>query len=178
MDDFLTAQQVADLLQLHILTVYRLAESGELPGFKAGRQWRFAREAIEEWARRGQARERPAVLVVDDEPGVLTLFSRILEPTGVKLVEAEDGEAALQACAERDFDVVFLDLKLPGMNGVEVMRRLQEMGSEARIVIVTGHPGDPLVAAAAELDPVTVLYKPFEPEQVLRALGPVGPPGR
>jgi excisionase family DNA binding protein len=177
MADFLTAQQVAELLQLHILTVYRLAESGELPAFKAGRQWRFAREAIEEWARKGQARRGQAVLVVDDELPVLRLFERMLRPTGAEVVTLESGEEAVQLCRERDFDVVFLDLQLPGANGVEVMKELKEIGSRARIVVITGYPGHPLVAEAVKLDPVMVLYKPFTPEQAVKAMGPL-PPGR
>jgi len=173
MQDILTAQDVAKLLQMHIMTVYKLAESGELPGFKVGRQWRFRRDALDEWCRAREGKGRPWVLVVDDQQAILDLFAKNLRPEGIEVAVAENGEQALQACRERDFAVVFLDLKLPEMNGVEVMKRIKEKQPEARIVIMTGYPTDPLVGEAAKLDPVMILYKPFDLEQVMRILQPL-----
>jgi len=174
MQDILTAQDIAKLLQMHIMTVYKLAESGELPGFKVGRQWRFRRDSLDEWCRVKEGAERPTwVLVVDDETGILDLFAKSLRPEGIEVALAENGAQALQACRERDFSVVFLDLKLPEMNGVEVMKRVKERQPDARIVIMTGFPTDPLVGEAAQLDPVTILHKPFDVEQIMKTLQPL-----
>ncbi len=174
MQEILTAQDIAQLLQMHIMTVYKLAESGELPGFKVGRQWRFRREALDEWCRAKEGAGRPCVLVVDDETAILDLFAKNLRAEGIEVAVAENGEQALQACRERDFGVVFLDLKLPEMNGVEVMKRIKDRQPDARIVIMTGFPTDPLVEQAAKLDPVMILPKPFDIEQIMRTLHPLG----
>ena len=58
MAEYMTAKEVADLLQMHIVTIYRLAERGQVPAFKVGKQWRFRERAIIEWA---EAQERRQV---------------------------------------------------------------------------------------------------------------------
>ncbi|MFQ5810358.1 MAG: response regulator [Armatimonadota bacterium] len=173
MQDILTAQDVAELLQMHIMTVYKLAESGELPGFKVGRQWRFRGETLDEWCRAKEGAGRPWVLVVDDDHGILDIFASNLRSGGIEVAVAENGEQALQACRAHDFSMVFLDLKMPEMDGVEVMKRIKERQPEARIVIMTGFPTDPLVGEAAKLDPVMILHKPFDIEHVMRTVQPL-----
>ncbi|MFQ6133570.1 MAG: helix-turn-helix domain-containing protein [Armatimonadota bacterium] len=59
MNELLTARDVARHLRMHVITVYRLAQQGKIPGFKVGRQWRFHREVIDEWERRARAPEPP-----------------------------------------------------------------------------------------------------------------------
>jgi len=55
-DELMTARDVASHLRMHVITVYRLAQQGKIPGFKVGRQWRFQRDVIDEWEREGPAR--------------------------------------------------------------------------------------------------------------------------
>jgi|GEM_PF-33175 len=113
------------------------------------------------------------VLVIDHQPCILKLFAETLRPRGVGVVLAEDGEQGLQACRGRDFSVIFLDLRLPGLHAVQVLKRLNEIRAAGRIVLMTGDAGDPLVgeALALKLGPTTALYKPFDAAEVLRASG-------
>jgi excisionase family DNA binding protein len=168
--EFLTARQAAELLQVHILTVYRLAESGEVPAFKAGRQWRFPRTAINRWADVG-ARHALDVLVADEDALVLRVFGGALSAAAFSVAWVGSCEEALEACRERTFHVIFLDLKLPGAGPVELMKQVMKLGQAPRFVITTSDPNDPLLAQVIRLDAVTVLEKPLDAHLVARALG-------
>ncbi|MFQ6098002.1 MAG: response regulator [Armatimonadota bacterium] len=169
MEEMLTAKDVAELLQMHITTVYRLAEQGQLPGFKVGKQWRFRKSALLEWSSAQEPGRRPRVLVVDDEPGVLSLFAEALRPMKVQTTLAANAGEGLAASQQERFDVIFVDLKLPDMNGVELMKRLKTTQPASRMVVMTGYPNDPLVAEAARLEPVTILFKPFDVDAIIKA---------
>ena len=80
------------------------------------------------------------VLVVDDERPTRLLMEKELPRTGFAVTTAESGEAALELLREQDFDVVLLDLKMPGIGGMEALRRIRESGASAEVVILTGHP--------------------------------------
>lgn len=172
MAEMLTARDVSELLQMHITTVYRLTERGELPGFRVGKQWRFRREAIDEWCRAQESPQGKRALVVDDEPAILSLFASALRPLKVQTVLAQNGEEALAAAQQDEFDVIFIDLKLPDTNGVELMKRFQAVQPRSRVVLMTGHPSDPLVMEAAKLEPVTILYKPFSVGTIIKSALP------
>ena len=80
------------------------------------------------------------VLVIDDDPVVGTSFNRVLEPKGYAVITAADGPEALEKIAREDYDVVYTDIKMPGMNGLEVARRMREDPEfrKTTLVAVTG----------------------------------------
>ena len=86
------------------------------------------------------------ILVVDDDPGIVDVVSYALQADGFEVDRAETGEAALEATAENRYDLVVLDLMLPGMSGNEVCRRLREDNNSVPVVMLT--------AKDAELDRV------------------------
>jgi len=168
----MTAREVANLLQMHIVTVYRLAERGQLPAFKVGKQWRFREEAIVEWAQL-QERRRVRVLVVDDEADVGQAMAATLEPLGCLVTTCLTGEEAISRARDVHFQLAFLDLKMTGMNGVEVMRELARISPKTAVAIMTAYPTDKLVAEAAGLGPVTILIKPFDMSVLERIVQPL-----
>jgi two-component system phosphate regulon response regulator PhoB len=111
------------------------------------------------------------VLVVEDEPDILDLVCYSLEHAGLRTLRATDGEAALRLVEERPVDLIVLDLMLPGIDGLEVCRRLKQNANHRNLPVVM------LTARAAEVDRIVgfelgaddYLAKPFSPrEMVLR----------
>ena len=85
--------------------------------------------------------DKPLVLIVDDEPGILKLVTQLLADDGLRVVTAKDGAEALTAAEEFRPDLVLLDLTLPDMDGVEVMRHMRERVN-VPIIMVTGRSTD------------------------------------
>ena len=84
--------------------------------------------------------DRPAILIVDDEPVVRGAFQLYFETVGYRVAVADRGDRALEIFRARrgDLDVVLLDLVMPGMHGIEVLRRLKEIDSSVEVIIATG----------------------------------------
>ena len=120
---------------------------------------------------------KPRVLVVDDEAPVREVLRAAVEHLGYLVDEAADGYAALDRVAERSYDYIFLDLRMPHLDGFTVLRRLQEIGCLARLIVVTGFVDD-LLELDPERDwPVTIVPKPFRLDQIRSVLAPQ-PTGR
>lgn len=107
----------------------------------------------------------PTVLVVDDEEKIRQLAGAYLKADGCTVLEAADGEAALEVAAARSPDVVVLDLRLPGMDGLEVLRLLRAR-SEVYVIVLTARADevDKLVGLALGADDYMV--KPFSPREL------------
>lgn len=121
-----------------------------------------------------QADERTGAtraLVVDDERPTRLLMEKELPRAGYVVTCAGSGEEALEQLRTREFDVVLLDLKMPGIGGMEALRRIRESGTSAEVVILTGHPDVDSAIKAMKLGAYDYLTKPFklsELEEVLR----------
>jgi CheY-like chemotaxis protein len=115
---------------------------------------------------------KPRVLVVDDEAPVREVLRATVEHLGYQVDEASDGYEALDRVAERSYDYIFLDLRMPGLDGITVLRRLHEIRGMARIIVVTGFVDD-LLQLDPERDwPVTIIPKPFRLDQIRSVLAP------
>ena len=79
------------------------------------------------------------VLIIDDERSIRNTLKEILEFEGHQITLAEDGAAGLEAASAGSFDVIFCDIKMPGMDGVEVLDKLAESGNETPVVMISGH---------------------------------------
>lgn len=110
------------------------------------------------------------VLVVDDEPQVLSLFAEALSRHGYHTCVARNCEVALEQLDQGDPQVVFLDLKLPGPDGVQIFERIRERRPTIPVVIITGYPRESLVEAAIKLGAFACLIKPFSMGDVLGIL--------
>jgi two-component system response regulator ResD len=126
-------------------------------------------------------RSRGTVLVVDDEPAIGDVVARYLKRAGYETAVAETGQSALGWAAELRPDVVVLDLMLPDINGLEVMRRLRREDRRGAIILLTarGEESDRVVGLHLGADDYVV--KPFSPAElvarvdaVLRRIDPVG----
>jgi two-component system response regulator ResD len=111
---------------------------------------------------------RGSVLVVDDEPTIGEVVSAYLERAGYETRVAADGVAALEAVAERSPDLIVLDLMLPGLDGLEVMRRVRERrGRTSAIILLTakGEESDRVIGLRLGADDYVV--KPFSPAELV-----------
>jgi two-component system, OmpR family, response regulator ResD len=114
-------------------------------------------------------RARGSVLVVDDEPTIREIVARYIERAGYEARVASDGRTALSALRERPADLVVLDLMLPGIDGLEVMRRIRgrEIGERTAIILLTarGEETDRIVGLRLGADDYVV--KPFSPAELV-----------
>jgi CheY-like chemotaxis protein len=106
------------------------------------------------------------VLVVDDDPVVGRSFDRVLSEKGYAVITARDGEEALKKLAEVNFDVVFTDIRMPGMDGIEVAARVKERRPWVPVVIVTGYGTEANETRAKEVGVSGFLRKPLSPEMI------------
>jgi two-component system OmpR family response regulator len=105
------------------------------------------------------------ILIVDDDPHIRQLLSFALAKAGMETVEAEDGEAALAAVAERAPDLVVLDINMPRMDGLEVCRRLRAQG-ELPILFLSSRDDEIDRVLGIELGADDYVVKPFSPREV------------
>ena len=114
----------------------------------------------------GTGKPRGSVLVVDDEPTITDVVSRYLQRAGYATRIASDGPSALQTAVQDRPDLVVLDLMLPGMDGLEVMRRLRERGQVAVILLTAkGEPTDRVIGLRLGAD--DYVAKPFSPAELV-----------
>jgi DNA-binding NtrC family response regulator len=104
------------------------------------------------------------ILVVDDEKNIRLTMSQSLEVLEIPVQTAVNGEEALQKLQEGTFALVFLDLKMPGMDGMEVLRRIKSNWPKIRVVIITAHGTIQSAVEAMKLGAVDFLQKPFSPK--------------
>jgi CheY-like chemotaxis protein len=109
------------------------------------------------------------VLVVDDDPVIGESFDRVLTPKGYAVIHAASGDQALERLAAEDYDLVYTDLKMPGVSGIEVARRVRASRPWLPVVIVTGYGSAENHARAREVGVSAFLDKPLTPEMIERA---------
>lgn len=105
------------------------------------------------------------MLAVDDEPGLLRLIKAELSSQGFRVITAENGDDALHVAEEQRPDIVLLDIVMPGMNGLEVMRHLRERTS-VPVILLTARGSDTDKVRGLELGADDYVAKPFSPEEL------------
>ena len=107
-----------------------------------------------------------AVLIVDDEKNILLTVSQSLETLHLEMDTAMNGEDALAKLKGRDFGLILLDLRMPGMDGMEVLRQVRGIRPDIRIIIITAYGTIELAVEAMRLGAVDFIQKPFTPEEI------------
>jgi excisionase family DNA binding protein len=189
---FLTTEEVLEYLQVNLRTVYRLIKAGKIPAVRVGRQWRFRKRDIDAWLdaqrprgergatatpadRRPRVTERPRILVVDDEASIRELLSKTLALAEYEVDTAQDGRAAVERLRLGHYDLLIADLKMPGLDGLSLIREAKRLNVELPVIIITGFSTESSAIEAVNLGVAGYLTKPFRVPQVLaaaaRALG-------
>jgi excisionase family DNA binding protein len=189
-EGFLTTEEVLDYLQVNLRTVYRLIKAGKIPAVRVGRQWRFRKRDIDVWLESQRPRQasrpttartvatpagRPRVLVADDEASVRDLLSKTLALAEYDVDVAPDGRAAVDRLRVLPYDLLITDLKMPGVDGLSVIREARRLKADIPIIIITGFSTEASAIEAVNLGVSGYLTKPFRIPRVLsvaaRALG-------
>ena len=191
-ETFLTTEEVLEYLQVNLRTVYRLIKAGKIPAVRVGRQWRFRKRDIDAWLDsqrpRGGSRPaaaqplrpatgstRPRILVVDDEASIRDLLAKTLALAEYEVDVAPDGRSALERMRIYPYDLLIADLKMPGMDGLAVIREAKRYKSDLPVIIITGFSTESSAIEAVNLGVAGYLTKPFRVPQVLavaaKALG-------
>ena len=176
-DQLLTTDQLLAYLHLNLKTVYRLIKAGKLPAVRVGRQWRFKKRDIDAWLKRNDAPmpstaafdSHPSLLVVDDEEAVRELIGTTLKSAaeGYDVTLAPDGPSALRMMKTKSFDVLITDLKMPGMDGMTLIREAKTTSPDLSVVIITAVPSQSTAIDAINLGVSGYLTKPFRMPQIL-----------
>jgi len=114
----------------------------------------------------------PTILVVDDDPRSLELLQRVLQPAGYRVLVAPDGGTAIELLATESPSVALIDLRMPGMTGLEFCARVRELGraSSLRVVLLTGADDEETRQAARAAGASDVVTKPFDRADLLARL--------
>jgi len=197
MDDvFLTTEEVLEYLQVNLRTVYRLIKAGKIPAVRVGRQWRFRKTDIDRWlgsqgtsaatessatnvpaasAAERPGSRRPRVLVVDDEASIRDLLTKTLALAEYEVEDAIDGRAALTRLKASSYDLLITDLKMPGMDGLALIRDARRLAPALPIIIMTAFSTEASAIEAVNLGVQGYLTKPFRIAKILstaaKALG-------
>jgi len=110
---------------------------------------------------------RASILIVDDDMGMCETLSDIMEGKGYHTVIALDGYEAVEKAKESAFDVILMDIKMPGMNGVETFRQIKKIHPETAVVMMTAYAVEDLIREALREGAYGVLYKPFDIERMI-----------
>jgi len=110
------------------------------------------------------------ILVVDDEETTRRSLADILRLEGAQVKTAAGGEAAIELLEQENFDLILLDLKMPGMDGLEVLRIANNMAPETQVILLTAHGSLESAIAALRLGAHDYLLKPASPTQIIRSV--------
>jgi len=110
------------------------------------------------------------ILVVDDEQSICMLLSDVLARFGHHVQTRQDGAAGLELAGEHTFDLVFLDIRMPGMGGLEALKKLRALQPNATFVMITGYAKDDIIDEALQSGASACLCKPFSLTQVTKLL--------
>ncbi len=110
--------------------------------------------------------EAARILVIDDEPVIRDLLFDVLSRKGYTVDTAEDGSAGLKKAESERYGVVFTDIRMPGMNGVEVYRRLKTISPYSKVIVMTGYGLEEMIQEALDLGAFADVKKPFDLELI------------
>ncbi|MDO8691858.1 MAG: response regulator [Dehalococcoidia bacterium] len=198
--NILTPAEAARYLRVHRETFYDLIRGGTVRASKVGGRWRINRVDLDiylqgcaplpgspglgrdasqgqgaaRWQdsspyRDGQIRHR-RVLVVDDAPEVREFFQVALNRRGHAVTAVSAGREAIEQVKRDVFDMVFIDLLMPDLDGVETLKAIKAIDPDPTVVLITGHPDGDLVAKALALGPFVLLAKPIRVSDLLKVV--------
>lgn len=112
----------------------------------------------------------PNILIVDDNKDLAECLEILLKEKNYEVAVVFNGEDAVDRATEQHFDIAIIDIKLPGINGVEVFRSIRKISPETHAIMMTGYRVDQLIQEAIDGGAVCVLHKPFHMETLFEKL--------
>jgi len=171
-DDLMTASELAKYLKVELRTVYRYLKDADLPAIRMGGRWRFRKEDIDRWLinhapQHAHTRQQPRILVVDDDETFRSLLDDFFQTKGYLFRGAESGKAALAMMGDLTFDLLLVDLQMPGMGGIEFIRQAKRLRPDIRILVLTAYGDKESAIESLRLGVTNYLEKPVQNLQAL-----------
>lgn len=110
------------------------------------------------------------LLIVDDQFGIRILLNEIFQKEGYKTFQAANGLQALDYVKKHSPDLVLLDMKIPGMDGIEILKRMKEIDKDIRVIIMTAYGELDMIQEAKDLGALTHFAKPFDIDVIREAV--------
>ncbi|MCA0988970.1 response regulator [Guptibacillus algicola] len=110
------------------------------------------------------------ILIVDDQYGIRILLNEIFQKEGYQTYQAANGVQALDIVKNEDPDLVILDMKIPGMDGLEILKRIKKMEARALVIIMTAYGELDMIHQAMDLGAITHFPKPFDIDEITEAV--------
>jgi CheY-like chemotaxis protein len=119
--------------------------------------------------------EGKKILIIDDEELIIKSLSKLLEKNGYEIYIAKNGEDAIIMTEEEDFDLILADIRMPGINGIEVVEQIykkahKKSSKKIPTIFITGYADEVAEKRAKKLSPIAYIYKPFDMERLLNKI--------
>lgn len=119
---------------------------------------------------RGGIHMAEKILIVDDQFGIRILLNEVLQKEGYETYQASNGAQALEIVDRYSPDLVLLDMKIPGMDGIEILKRMKQKDPDIRVIIMTAYGELDMIQEAKELGVLTHFAKPFDIDDIRNAV--------
>lgn len=114
--------------------------------------------------------EEKKVLIVDDQNGIRILLMEVFGSEGYKTFQAANGKQALEIVRNESPDLVLLDMKIPGMDGLEILKHIKAANSEIKVIMMTAYGELDMINQATELGAIMHFTKPFDIDEIRHAV--------
>lgn len=166
-DGLMTAPELAKYLKVELRTVYRYLKDAKLPAIRMRGRWRFRKEDVDRWLverapLHAHRRAQPRILVADDDEAFRELLSDLFQNRGYSIRGAGDGDAALALLREMTFDLLLVDLRMPGMSGIQLIRQAKKLQPDLRILVLTAYGAKESVIESLRLGVTDYIEKPIQ----------------
>jgi excisionase family DNA binding protein len=170
LNQLMTVQDLADYLRVTVKTIYRLLEHGNVPATRIGHLWRFNKDDIDNWLHQNTKKMTADILVIDDDESIRVLFKEALRDSGHTVSSAQNASEGLELITSGDYDLVFLDLLMPGTDGAMIFKQIRSVKPDLPVTIITGYPDSDLMMSAMNSGPFSVMKKPFTVSDILAVI--------
>lgn len=114
--------------------------------------------------------EKKKVLVVDDQYGIRVLLYEVFGKEGYNTFQAANGKQALEIVVDESPDMVILDMKIPGMDGLEILKEIKKINKEIKVIMMTAYGELDMIKEATDLGAITHFTKPFDIDELRLAV--------
>ena len=170
MSELMTTKEASEYLKLSYMTLYKLAQQGEIPAYKLGGHWRFNRTVLDNWfANKSKVIERN-VLIIGDDLDTLEINNLIANRGDFKVTTAKNPERAYKELELAKYSIIFLISKPAAITNAEIISEIRLRDKKATIVLTAKQGNEPIALDALSAGPLFIIQKPFQESDILKIL--------
>jgi excisionase family DNA binding protein len=171
-EELLTPREVSQYLKITQRTLYNFLKEGKVPAIKVGGVWRFKKKELDHWLEENKAAahktDKRLALVVEDHKDSRDIFALVIKKAGFQVEEASDGTSALALFKSQNYDFILVDLILPNMNGLELIKEIKKIRPDQKVAVITAYASAENTIEALNLGVFRYIQKPVSNFEVLR----------